>query len=141
MINLHVRVNIATIWLLGPRGHNATVDTIYDADYPGYTHTYTLYTHTHSKTQNHTHLNRKKMDEPHSFYYNHKLGTLYSLLFFNIILFCFISGEEVPYYYGCTHPIPGQIRICSSDSVPCQRASQLRIQVVSLDSDMKKLKY
>ena len=51
MINLHVWVNIATIWLLGPRGHNATVDTIYDADYPGYTHTYTLYTHTHSKTK------------------------------------------------------------------------------------------
>ena len=54
MINLHVWVNIATIWLLGPRGHNATVDTIYDADYPGYTHTYTLHTH-RFKNQNHTH--------------------------------------------------------------------------------------
>ena len=51
MINLHVWVNIATIWLLGPSGHNATVDTIYDADYPGYTHTYSLQTHTHSKTK------------------------------------------------------------------------------------------
>ena len=64
-------------------------------------HTHLHLTHTQiQKPKSHTLKSVKEIKESASlvthtstFYYNQKLGTLYSLLLFNIILFCFMSGK------------------------------------------------